>query len=262
MLFERYLREQGVAFQHEPELPGVSQRIDYVVEHRECGKILLEIKDIENPPPGLGMSAFDPLKPIRMHIEAGKKKFKNTADYLCVLVLAAPLGSFVMLKDPLTITGAMYGNPGFLIPVNTGHGIPDQARIEKVYLIGEGKMIRRTGSQNTRIAAIVTIVEHRIWHHAMRKYINTDNGKSRDERAWDVTNRDVGLPDFEATMIGVSVWENAVAPRKLPKDLFKGDMDVWWEVSPDGRQLPTYIGTKRRELEVDKAAFDNLGLSY
>jgi hypothetical protein len=178
------------------------------------------------------------------------------------LVLAAPPGSFVVLEDPLTVTGAMYGNPGFRIPVNIGHGIADPARIEKVYLIGEGKMIRRTGSQNTRIAAIVTIVEHKIWHHAMRKYMNTDDGRSRDQRAWDITNRDIGLPDYEATMIGVSVWENAVAPRKLPRDMFRGDMDVWWEVSPDGRQLPTYIGTKRRELEVDKSALDNLGISY
>jgi hypothetical protein len=78
----------------------------------------------------------------------------------------------------------------------------------------------------------------------------------------DITNREIGLPDYEDTMIGVSVWENAVATRKLPKDMFRGEMDVWWEVSPDGRQLPTYIGTKRRELEVDKSALDNLGISY
>ena len=134
----------------------------FVVDHPECGKIMLEVKDIERSPPSLGISAFDSRKPIRAYIEAGTQKFKNTADYLCVLILAAPPGSFVMLEDPMAITGAMYGNPGFRIPVNTGNGTADPKGIEKVYLVGDGKMIRKTRVQNTRIAAIITIIEHKI----------------------------------------------------------------------------------------------------
>jgi hypothetical protein len=56
--------------------------------------------------------------------------------------------------------------------------------------------------------------------------------------------------------------ENAVAPKKLPKDLFRGKMDAWWEVTDDGQQLPTFIGELRRELQVDKKALDNLGIAY
>jgi len=58
----------------------------------------------------------------------------------------------------------------------------------------------------------------------------------------------------------VTVWENAVASRKLPKDLFRGEMDAWWEVTEEGRQLPTYIGRLRRELQVDKGALEKLGM--
>jgi hypothetical protein len=34
-LFESYLRENSVVFEREPELPGISQRVDYVVNHLE-----------------------------------------------------------------------------------------------------------------------------------------------------------------------------------------------------------------------------------
>jgi hypothetical protein len=44
-LFESYLRGQNIAFEREPELPGISQRIDYVVDHPAAGKLLLEVKD-------------------------------------------------------------------------------------------------------------------------------------------------------------------------------------------------------------------------
>jgi hypothetical protein len=260
-LFELYLQSQDIKFEREPELPGISQRVDFVVDHPACGKLLLEVKDIENEAPALGFSCFDPYRPIRTHIEAGKKKFKNTADYTCALVLAAPPGSFVMLEDPRTMMGAMYGDLGFQMPVNTETGVADAEAMKAIYIPGKGKMIRRSEVQNTRIAALITVTNHMLWHHAMRKYINTEDGRSRPERADDVMNPEaIGLPPFEAAMPGVTVYENAVATRKLPKDLFRGEMDACWEVTPEGRQLPTFIGPLRRELQVDKKTLEELGL--
>lgn len=258
-LFEDYLNDHGVKFDREPELPGIPERIDFVVDHPTSGKILLDVKDIENPPPGPGYGAFDPYRPIRTHIDAGRKKFRNCADYLCGLVLAASPGSFVMLDDPPTMMGAMYGDPGFQMSFNTKTGVGDPKSIRPIYIPGKGKMIRKTEVQNTRIAALITIIDHKLWRHAMRKYINTENGRSRQERAKDAMEPEAfGLPDFEASMAGVTVWENAVASRKLPKDLFRGEMDAWWEVTEDGRQRPTFIGGLRRELQVDKAALEKL----
>lgn len=53
-LFERYLQSQGIKYEREPELPGIPQLVDFVVEHQACGKILLEVKDIENERPAPG----------------------------------------------------------------------------------------------------------------------------------------------------------------------------------------------------------------
>jgi hypothetical protein len=262
-LFELYLQSQGIHFEREPELPGIRQRIDFVVEHPTGGKLLLEVKDIENEPlaPG-GFGFFDPYKPIRTHIEAGKKKFKNTAGYTCALVLAAPPGTFVMLEDPRIMMGAMYGDLGFQLPVNTGTGGVNADAVRAIYIPGKGKMIRRTEVQNTRISALIAVTNQSLWNHAMRKYINTEDGRSRAERADDVMHpEDIGLPPFDATTPGVTVYENAVATRKLPQDLFRGAMDAWWEVTPEGRQSLTFIGNLRRELQVDKKTLEELGLA-
>jgi hypothetical protein len=58
----------------------------------------------------------------------------------------------------------------------------------------------------------------------------------------------------------VTVWHNAIATRKLPKDLFQGEIHAWWEVTEDCRQLPAFIGELRRDLRVDKKAFDKIGM--
>ena len=70
------------------------------------------------------------------------------------------------------------------------------------------------------------------------------------------------MPDWRSRLRGLAnapglVWENAVALKKLPNDLFRGEMDAWCEVT-DGRQRPTFIGALRRELQVDKAALEKL----
>ena len=219
------------------------------------------MKDIESGPPPLGLGVFDGYRPIRTHIEAGKKKFKNTGDYLCALVLAAPPTSFVLLDDPLIMMGAMYGDLGFQLPVNTETGTADPGMLQAIYIPGKGKMIRKSEVQNTRIAAIICVVEHKIWHHAMRKHLNTEDGRTKHERYNDLWNGEIDMPEEDAPLPGVTVWENAVATRKLPKDIFRGQMDAWWEVTEDWRQLPIFIGDLRRELQVDKKALDNFGIA-
>ncbi len=48
-LFERYLNAHQIPFEHEPDLPGIPERMDFVLDHPSCGKILLDVKDIEKP---------------------------------------------------------------------------------------------------------------------------------------------------------------------------------------------------------------------
>ena len=179
---------------------------------------------------------------------------------LCGLVLAAPPTSFTMLDDPVTMMGAMYGDFAYQMSVNTETGTADPDTLEPIYIPGKGKMIRKREIQNTRIAALIVVIDHHIWNYAVRKYMNTEDGRTRHERYLDIHNGEADLPDVDARLPGVTVWENAVASRKLPKDLFRGEMDAWWEVNEDGRQLPTYIGQLRTELQVDRAALDKLGM--
>ncbi len=250
-LFEAYLLSQGIAFKREPKLPGISQLIDFVIDHPTHGKILLEVKDIVNRMPTRGPSVFDPYKPIREHIEEGTRKFRATPDYVCGLVLAAPPGSFVQLNEPNYMLGAMYGDVGFRIPFDPSRDTSQEPEVRAEFLVGKGKMVRPSRLQNTRIAALISIQEFAVWHLAMRKYIHTDDGRTKRERVQDISDGVAGLlEDFEAKETGVTVWENAVATKRLPCDLFKGKMDAWYEFS-DGRQTLTFVGERRRSLGVD-----------
>lgn len=250
-LLEEYMVSNGIPFEREPKLPGVSQLIDFVVDHPTEGKILLEVKDIVNPLPPRGFSTFNSYKPIREHIEEGQRKFKSTAGYLCVLVLAAPPGSFVNLNESHVMLGAMYGDLGFRVPFDPRRGTVRNEEITSEFLVGNGKMVRKTRLQNTRIAALISIQEFAVWHLAMRKYMNTDDGRSRAERANDIYQGVAGLPDdVEAKATGITVWENGTAPRRLPQDLFRGEMDAWWEYS-SGEQRLSFIGERRRALGVE-----------
>lgn len=170
---------------------------------------------------------------------------------MCGLVLAAPPGSFVQLNEPNYMLGAMYGDVGFRVPFDPSRVTSQDPEVRAEFLVGKGKMVRPSRLQSTRIAALISIQEFAVWHLAMRKYIHTDDGRAKRERAQHIYDGVAGLPDdIEAKETGVTVWENAVATKKLPSDLFKGEMDAWHEFS-DGHQTLTFVGGRRRSLGVD-----------
>jgi hypothetical protein len=122
-----------------------------------------------------------------------------------------------MLDDPVTMMGAMYGDFGYHMSVNTEEGIADPDTLEPIYIPGKGKMIRKREIQNTRIAALIVVIDHHIWHHAMRRYLNTEDGRTRQERCLDIQNGEAGLPDESERLPGVTVWENVSADIKYPQ---------------------------------------------
>lgn len=249
-LFERYLLEQGLSFEREPVLPGISQRIDFVLEHPTAGKVLLEVKDIENSVPSGGIGVIDAYRPIREHIEEGTRKFRGTADYVCGLVLTAPPGSFVMLQEPHIMLGAMYGDLVFRVPFYP-RGEPDNPQpVTAEFQVGQGKMVRRSRLQNTRIAALITLHAFAFWHLSMQKYARTEDGRTKAERLADIMSGKVDLGPEDATHVGVTVWENGVSRKKIPRDLFRGPMDAWWEYG-DTHQSLTFVGETRKDLGVD-----------
>jgi hypothetical protein len=251
LTFEEYLNGQGVAFEYEPPLKFTDKLVDYVVDHPTHGKIYFEVKDIDRSPFEGAESggAFDTYEPIRAHIEAGKKKFRDFPDQLCVLVLYTEAVG-VRLMEPYVMCGAMYGNLGFTIPVDTKTGIGDASKIESKFLVGEGKMIRQAGYCNTRIAALISLFRHPTLTFTKKAlaYIQTDDGRSPEERWDDAFSGRAGISQ-EPTLC-CTVWENGTAKRRLPQDLFRGPMDAWWTCDEDHR--PSFIGERRLALGIDK----------
>src|SRR5260370_22051290 len=97
----------------------------------------------------------------------------------------------------------------------------------------------------------MTVKRYAVWHLTRRKHANTDDGRARGDRLADVLRCDIDMLDENAIALGVTVWESAVALRKLPSDLFRGDMDAWWETDGNGGQSLTFVGDRRRALGVD-----------
>ena len=222
--------------------------IDYVVDHPTHGTIYFEVKDI-NCPPRERIGQFDPYQPIRSHIEEGKDKFKGAAfeDQLCALVLFAPPGSLVHI-DPRVMLGAMYGNHGWTIPVDTETGVADPSRVESTFLAGEGKMIGRSEDRNTRIAALISLVKYNTFTKEAERYLCIDDGRSREERLEDLASGRAAINGEQ--ILCVTVWENGTARRKLPQDIFRGQMDAWWTCD-ENEQCLSFVGERRRNLEVD-----------
>jgi len=249
LAFEEYLNGQAIPFEHEPPLSFTNKLIDYVIEHPTHGTIYFEVKDLNSPPPSGSFSAFDPYLPIRNHIEEGQRKFKDFAEELCALVLFAPPGSFVNLMEPHVMLGAMYGNLGFTIPFDPISGTADSSQIESKFLVGEGKMVRPTRHQNTRIAALISLVSYSTFAKEAVLYVRTDDGRSPRERWDDALSGRAGIS--QDPTLCVTVWENGTAKRRLPQDLFRGTMDAWWTCDED-QQGPSFIGERRLALGIDK----------
>ncbi|MGA7314898.1 MAG: hypothetical protein WBX22_13085 [Silvibacterium sp.] len=248
LAFEEYLNAQSMAFEHEPPLSFTNKLVDYVVDHPTHGRIYFEVKDIEHSPlEAVGSFAqFDPYGPVRAHIEAGKDKFKDFSDQLCALVLFSQV---INLREPNVMLGAMYGNLGFTIPVDTETGVADASQIESKFLVGEGKMVRQTRYQNTRIAALISLVSYNTFQKELALYMRTDDGRSREDRLEDVRLGRVVMSKEPPTLC-CTVWENGTAKRRLPQDLFRGPMDAWWTCDEDHQ--PSFIGERRLALGIDK----------
>ncbi|MGI8772196.1 MAG: hypothetical protein ACR2JE_12260 [Acidobacteriaceae bacterium] len=244
-LFASYLDEHGVSYRYEALEAAKKRPPDFTVDHPSCDPILFEVKDICTPLPTSSFFAYDPCAPIRTHIEAGTKKFREYRGRVCVLVLYGGNG-FVNLSRPESILGAMYGDMGWSIPFSPELGHFDSSKMEREFIKGRGKMVGKTTIRNTRIAALLTLHNYDLATLRNNRYIRLDDGRERSERVSDLLEERVFHPDEHHT--GITVWENALAANRLPRDLFKDEMDDWWSVD-GGYQSHSFVGSKLRELD-------------
>jgi hypothetical protein len=237
LLFEEYLATQNIAAEHAPSHSHTNRRPDFVIDH-PAGRLIAEVKDIYVAPPR-GAGVLDMYGPVRSHIDAAKAQFQPFKNDICILVLKASEGSFIDLSNPTSMLGAMYGNVGFTLPFDPELGRFDSSKITREFVARDGMMVRSNQNRNTRISAILTLHHYDIQAMRYSRYARTSEGYA------ELVNDLVSFP--EEKRVGVTVWENAVANKPLPRDLFRGSLDQWWSVE-DGAQDLSFVGDSLREL--------------
>jgi hypothetical protein len=238
LLFEEYLVTQQIEAKHEPTHSHTNRRPDFVIAHPIAGDLIVEVKDIYVAPPR-SSGVMDMYRPIRSHIDAAREQFNPFKNHICVLVLMAAEGSFIDLSNPTSMLGAMYGSLGFTLPFDPELGRFDSSQIKREFIVGDGKMVRRTHNQHTRISAILTLHHYNIQAMRYSRHAKTPGGYA------ELMNDSISFPEEKG--VGVTVWENAVASKPLPRDLFRGPLDQWWSFEGDAQEL-SYVGDRLREL--------------
>lgn len=272
-LFEEYLGAQGLTdFEFEIALPRVAQKPDYCLTHRGK-KILLEVKEFRAPKTVVAnrddsvvssVVSFDPYPRIREKINQGGKKFRNLKDYPCGLVLHNLGAPHVLLDDPRFVWGAMLGNIGFSVPVDPAGG---RARddLAKPVFTTRGKMVqyakgRPSKAQNTTISAILVLshlaVGSRRFHARYSPEIQAASNRERQMQiCLELMERTCGTDrDVSRKKLRVVVHENPYARIRLPRELFRGPYDEWYEVGSDRTFQRSYAGKSLIQLEDEETA--------
>jgi hypothetical protein len=236
ILFEEYLRLAGITdFVFERRLPESSKTPDYSFTHNGS-LVLLDVKDFRWKPEDFktGFRFYDPYGRIREKINEGSRKFKDLKAYPCALVLYNHDKPLVSLR-PMFVYGAMLGNLGFQIPLNSKTGIGDRDRTRTVF-VGGGKMVRYgrdqrpMAPQNRTISAVIAVGQLLVGQKLCMAWL-----KKEEERLGHKMTFEESLAAIETcrgtdkdicrTELRVIVYENPYARITWPKDLFTAAWD-------------------------------------
>jgi len=261
LLFQDYLDAMKYPYEFENEFPRKSKPPDYTITKN--GVFLFDVKDFDPYMPTLGGGSYDPYPRIRGKIDAGREKFKEFKEYPCSIVLRNNGNAFVHAERPEIMLGAMYGDTGFTLPINTTTGTAC-GDLTPAFL-GRGKMFRYGDGDNARnktMSALITLRHvgvgsrriDKIWEE--RKKVDQNYGKADPFAAFSEVCAAAAerYPNFDAEerQLGVIVWENAVARIPLSRELFTGPYDERWGYE-DGRQSIVFRGEKLAGLSEDNA---------
>ena len=248
-LFEEYLRSQGMGdFVYEMERAGKAKKIDYTLTLER--EYLFEVKDFtytEIP----GCSAFDPHERLRNRIGELRAQFREYKDWPCCGVLYNDNAHLVDLNTPMIVLGAMYGDLGLTIKINTVTGQMVEGSENQEFL-SRGKMLLRKHDdsaevRNTTISSLITVRHIRTGYANLCKTLRDNKSRLNfDLGRWINTSRDF---DSDEQHLGVIVWENNFARIPLPRDLFRGRFDERYGVDDQGCLQRIYVGDGVLEYE-------------
>jgi hypothetical protein len=250
-LFEEYLHSQGINdFEYEKEHAGKRKKPDYTITlDREY---LFDVKDFTYVDIGAG-GFYDPYRRLRAKIGELREQFREYKGWPCCGVLYNDNAPLVDLTTPMIVHGAMYGDPGITMQLNTATGSVVKGSEKEEFLSG-GKMLMRSMKKgtaevrNSTISALITLRKVRTGYARL----------SKDLRDWQQEHPDVevcewlgGSRDFdtEEEHLGVIVWENAFASLPLPRQLFCGRYDERHGLDNDSRLARLFAGDGVLEYE-------------
>jgi hypothetical protein len=205
----------------------------------------LEVKDLNSDPPTAGFSFFDPVKPIRDHINEAQKQFKEFAGFPCLIGLYN-VSTLTYLDDPTTVFGAMHGPIELRFRYDPEVGRLAEGPPEQVF---SGKRAKMRSTQddekpkNRRISALVCLRTVEIGSKRASRYFMQFFSQQWGDHVGD----DVPF-EPEEVRLRVVVYENMDALSLLPDDLFRGKFDVRWRfVEAEVRRV--FVGAGLEEFE-------------
>jgi hypothetical protein len=167
--------------------------------------------------------------------------------------------------DPYNIFGAMLGNPGFTLSLNTETGRADPTSLESGFLPHGGEMVRKYDplkpSKSLRnISAVVALERYRVPNPAfvqareeeIRRLTNQFGRPLRDEERAEIIHTLIVDREMKKSLgdtWGLTVCTNPYANIPLPDDLFARPYDARWSLV-DGVMTRVFAGEQR--LAVDE----------
>lgn len=248
-LFEAYLRSQRIAdFEYERERADKTKKIDYTLTlDREY---LFEVKDFTYTEVS-GYCAYDPHERLRNKIGELRAQFREYKEWPCCGVLYNDNAHLVDLHSPEIVLGAMYGDVGVTMQVNTVTGEVLEGSQRQEFL-SRGKMLLRKHDdsaeiRNTTISALITLRYVRRGYAKLCKTLRDSKSQPGfDLGKWINESQDF---DSEEQYVGVVVWENHFARVPFPRELFRGDFDERYGVDDEGRLNRIFAGAGVLEYE-------------
>ncbi|MGH9673461.1 MAG: DUF5678 domain-containing protein [Bryobacteraceae bacterium] len=253
-LFERYLFEQGLAFDYEAGREEASQRRDYEVIWRGR-KILFEVQEFAATPPAGEAGVFGAYASIRRKIEDARGRFRDLDSHCCNLVLVQA-GTEPVFLEPELMARAMFGDLTCETPV--GETVVDRGkkRANAATPMSSVMIIERFPVGWRNLECALHNRETAIWRGLSRLEAMREGRKLAQELRG--TECDTSLHVVRAV-----VYRNPRTRGPLPDELFRGPFDEHYAVEQRvfrrlfaGRRLALLEG-KERLRELRKAGLMN-----
>jgi hypothetical protein len=235
LLFEQYLTERGLRFEHQPNVIGKSKKLDYRVIFEESW-IFFEVKEFREGviPLERGVhypTAYDPYERIHTKLEEAWEQLNQYKEYSCSVMLYNGSSAPVIL-EPQIVLGAVLGTVSYTVDQDSKKTRPFFS-VEDTHGYRTGFVIdyEFRVPRFTPLRSIVVIEKDPIGQIKFSE-LSDMRDKQRVKKGTAVENAADTLQslitkgfDLTKAALRVVVYENPFATNPLPRKLFTGPYD-------------------------------------